>query len=761
MKNKNDYYFVGAKIDDVDKTDSFLSSGKWELGWFEQENDKQYKKMSSVYNDIKPGDFLIIKSTYTRKKRLPFPIPADESVSVMKIKAIGEVLENLQDGHTLSVNWNKDFQPKEWYFYTERQTIWKVPSDSNVVAKKLIDFVIDNIPQDYDWFINQPNWKKYKQAGESLHALTEEDYTRFKDYLDGFLSVVNSSKGNIGKDKNGKDIRNFVENGTMEGIKLPSGLPLGKRYAATGNKLYRYPYVNNQNWTNLYYDWEPKYFSEPTLFVTVPNQKAEDFKYSFEKPFSVTTGAKQNTVYGFQAKSTLKEIDYKLLLNAMYEITNGLSKEGKSIENEAGNQMKLEYKSEYSQNLIDSKNIIFRGAPGTGKSYLAKEVAADIVSGGEISQYSHLTKEQKSQIEFVQFHPSYDYTDFVEGLRPKANIDGTMSFQLEPGIFSKFVAKARKNYEDAHKTEEEITKEKSAQKLLDDFFNNIDLETNEFQTLRGNNFSVIEIEDDKINISIPNNPIVKFLTLNLGELQKMLESGKEFQKVKDLNNFFEKANATQHFSYYLTLFKEIKKTQFKFEIIESKVEKEKPFIFIIDEINRGEISKIFGELFFSIDPGYRGEEGTVATQYSNLHKDADFKFYVPKNIYIIGTMNDIDRSVDSFDFAMRRRFRFINIKAEDRVGMLDELVDRNEALYRMTSLNKAISSVDELNENYHIGASYFLKLKDISFEKLWDDYLAPLLQDYVRGLYNEEELIELFRKSYYSMSGDADESVTD
>lgn len=94
--------------------------------------------------------------------------------------------------------------------------------------------------------------------------------------------------------------------------------------------------------------------------------------------------------------------------------------------------------------LIESKNLIFRGAPGTGKSYLAKEIAADIISNGYEDNYNNLTDEQKKQVEFVQFHPSYDYSDFVEGLRPKINSDGTMGFELRDGIFKKFVARAKK-----------------------------------------------------------------------------------------------------------------------------------------------------------------------------------------------------------------------------------------------------------------------------------------------------------------------------
>lgn len=106
----------------------------------------------------------------------------------------------------------------------------------------------------------------------------------------------------------------------------------------------------------------------------------------------------------------------------------------------------------YSKLLLESKNIIFRGAPGTGKSYLAKSVAADIISNGYTDRYSDLTYDQRQQVEFVQFHPSYDYSDFVEGLRPKMSEDGSVGFELQDGIFKRFVDKARKNFEDSQKS---------------------------------------------------------------------------------------------------------------------------------------------------------------------------------------------------------------------------------------------------------------------------------------------------------------------
>lgn len=410
-----------------------------------------------------------------------------------------------------------------------------------------------------------------------------------------------------------------------------------------------------------------------------------------------------------------------------------------------------ESKNPYSKLLLESKNIIFRGAPGTGKSYLAKAIAADIISNGYTDQYSDLTTEQKKQVEFVQFHPSYDYSDFVEGLRPKMNDGDTLGFELRDGIFKTFVDRARRNFENSQKSKKLRVQEVSANQLLSEFFSKIQFEKDEFQTITGNRFTITDIDDDRIYLYIPDNATKNKLSVSLEELRKMLESEQQFEKITDITAFFGKQFATQGYSYDFALYKEIKKIHISTTETNADSIELKKYIFIIDEINRGEISKILGELFFSIDPGYRGKAGEVSTQYSNMHLNPNDKFYIPDNVYIIGTMNDIDRSVDSFDFAMRRRFRFIEIKAEDTQDMLDSLEDeakKNEAIERMDRLNAEILKIEDLNENYQIGASYFLKLKTIDFEDLWTDYLRPLLQEYVRGMYDEKGIMSRFARAY-------------
>ena len=424
-----------------------------------------------------------------------------------------------------------------------------------------------------------------------------------------------------------------------------------------------------------------------------------------------------------------------------------------------------EYQIPFSSILIESKNLIFRGAPGTGKSYLAKKIAADIISNGYFDDCALLSEEQKKQVEFVQFHPSYDYSDFVEGLRPKINDDGTMGFELQDGIFKKFVARARKNYEDSQKSVEVVKKEVTAQEAMEEFFSGVEFGVDTFRTINGSEFTVTSVDDRHINISIPGNAMANRLTLNLDEVRKMLESGQKFEKIKDITTFFRKTYATQGYSYDFALYQAIKSKKSTASKAKAKQEELKKYVFIIDEINRGEISKIFGELFFSIDPGYRGKVGEISTQYSNLHADPNEKFYIPENVYIIGTMNDIDRSVDSFDFAMRRRFRFVELKADECLEMLASLENEElqaEAIRRMTALNKAIVEVEDLNENYQIGAAYFLKLKTLGFDQLWTDYLQPLLQEYIQGMYDEAGIMDRFAQAYGYQKhsrGDANEAA--
>lgn len=202
----------------------------------------------------------------------------------------------------------------------------------------------------------------------------------------------------------------------------------------------------------------------------------------------------------------------------------------------------------------------------------------------------------------------------------------------------------------------------------------------------------------------------------------------------------------------------------KTPVVEANKIDRKPFVFIIDEINRGEVSKIFGELFYAIDPGYRGkQEHLVQTQYQNLVPESDMfakGFYVPENVYILATMNDIDRSVESMDFAMRRRFTWKEVTPTDTESMLDAMPCEKKAKATMHRLNSAIAETDGLGAAYMIGPSYFLKLNENGgdFSKLWKMNIEPLLKEYLRGFRKANEILDRFRWTYF---GTKEEIIAD
>lgn len=399
--------------------------------------------------------------------------------------------------------------------------------------------------------------------------------------------------------------------------------------------------------------------------------------------------------------------------------------------------------AEYIELLKETHNLVLTGAPGTGKTYMAQRIAKGM----------GCTKEEMC---FVQFHPSYDYTDFVEGLRPIENSDGQIGFERRDGVFKDFCKRAVKNLIDSKKSVESLTNELSWEEKLQQFIE-IAIENNTIFNLSvGSEFTIDEIRQRIIIIHNEKNEKTKQIAVNADEIIELLANDVQLDNVKDIRDYFKRKFPTQADSYTFIIVKAIRNMKTPTPDAPANKVERKPFVFIIDEINRGEVSKIFGELFYAIDPGYRGNtEVRVKTQYQNLVPDTDVfaeGFYVPENVYILATMNDIDRSVESMDFAMRRRFTWKEVLPADTDDMLDVLDCADEAKATMNRLNEVISTTDGLGTAYQVGPSYFLKLRDNGndFDKLWQMNIEPLLKEYLRGFRMADETLKKLNRAYFA-----------
>lgn len=339
---------------------------------------------------------------------------------------------------------------------------------------------------------------------------------------------------------------------------------------------------------------------------------------------------------------------------------------------------------------------IYYGAPGTGKTYTARQEAERIYT---LYCIMHDFQDNANHIETVQFHSGYGYEDFIEGIRP-VRVNNDIQLGLQNGIFKNLCMEAGKWEIDFYEFN------KNHQKNFD--------------------FDTLTVDDLKKD----------------SELKKYLADKEHWQK---LDGTMKKVKAG-------TLVKDILP----------------PYFMIVDEINRAELSRVFGELFYALE--YRGTKGKIKTQYAQLntketamlYEDNAAYFFVPHNVFIVGTMNTIDKSIESIDFALRRRFLWQEFEPDMQAV---KSFYGNDAkfgnLYKgLEALNTKIAQNPYLGKDYCIGHAYVMNEKYLSFDScgelqvwLWQNRIEPLLKEYLRGVEDAKNELKEMEKIFLKKAG--------
>ncbi|ECR2225712.1 AAA domain-containing protein [Campylobacter jejuni] len=398
--------------------------------------------------------------------------------------------------------------------------------------------------------------------------------------------------------------------------------------------------------------------------------------------------------------------------------------------------------SENEKILIENQNIplnqILYGPPGTGKTYHTIDKALEILGENLENRDEKKAKfdeyVKNGQIVFTTFHQSYGYEEFVEGIKPRIDSKENskeVEYEIKDGIFKELCKKALDNYKVSLLTQEEFVKSEDLENKIEIFLDELVDQQKFIEKIQSGGFKLEEYNEKYRIITDDTNAN---LYLNLEIFKTLLENKDKIINGRSIKQILNNKHRRQIDSYYFQLVKLFKEREQDYKVDNNPSEKPelKPYIIIIDEINRGNVSKIFGELITLIEPSKRigeKEELKVTLPYSGE------KFGVPKNVYIIGTMNTADRSITSLDTALRRRFEFVEMMPNPNV-LSDNCEDVN-----LKELLKAINTRIEylLDREKTIGHAFFIDIDNL--EKLKDVFqnkIIPLLQEY---FYNDYALI--------------------
>ncbi len=390
----------------------------------------------------------------------------------------------------------------------------------------------------------------------------------------------------------------------------------------------------------------------------------------YNKTYSTQKSAKQllfgirdgEFEYGFYDEKTKnrdkllyeKQFDYEKVINTFKKYTEEIIKD---------NSMEKANIGAFIEILDHKKQIILQGPPGTGKTFTAKKIAAQMVG-----------KEAEEQIKIIQFHPSYSYEDFVRGISAKSE-GGNIVYETENKILASFAEKAMNNLLAANKDVDALSKEQKVEELLMEYAEQIQdsIDVNEKHQLT-EAVAIEMVEEDAFRYigNWKTSQRMKYKDLIVAQLNGVT-TRQGLKKRRDVSGL-----ARQHASYFIKVLNDFQE-KFKTELNKtSTVKIEKPelknYVLIIDEINRANLPAVLGELIYALE--YRNE--SVESMYA---LDGDTSIVIPENLYIIGTMNTADRSVGHIDYAIKRRFAFVDVLPNEAVINND----KSKALFKMVA----------------------------------------------------------------------------
>ena len=389
-------------------------------------------------------------------------------------------------------------------------------------------------------------------------------------------------------------------------------------------------------------------------------------------------------------------------------------------------------------------NTIFYGPPGTGKTYSTIKRAAEIVECREIEDYDEAKKIFNSQlgetIEFITFHQNYSYEDFIEGLKPDIEKSDELSFIRKEGIFKRLSDKALQNLEDSEKPIQELSKSKAFKKALETLKDEV-MESSEPYRINETAY-FIGVEDDAFRYSADNWTLggkgFNGFRMKYSDLIKFFEEDvSERKDIKDLEGI--SGLAKQHASYFYLAYEIVKSKMPEPQTLSPETLR-KNYVLIIDEINRANISRVFGELITVIEPDKRYGR--------DLHIPAKLPsgevFSVPENLYIIGTMNTADKSIALLDIALRRRFDFEAMYPKYEID--GEVIHDTDVLKKINERIKLKKGHD-----FQIGHSYFMK-NHMTLKQRMNRRVIPLLLEYFMN--DEKEVREILTSAGLKVEDD-------